>query len=50
MGELTPVTMIDGRAIGERGSKGAVTERLQKAYKEAIKTRLDWSTEIPQFC
>ena len=51
MGELTPVTVIDGRIIGEKGKvKGAITERLQKAYKEAIKTRLDWSTEIPPFC
>ena len=52
MGELTPVTMIDGRKIGSKGlmARGVVTERLQKTYKEAIKTRLDWSTEIPPFC
>ena len=29
--------------------RGAVTELLQKTYKEAAKTRLDWSTEIPPF-
>lgn len=51
MGELTPVTVIDGRVIGEMGRvKGVVTEKLQKAYKEAIKTRPEWSTEIPPFC
>jgi branched-subunit amino acid aminotransferase/4-amino-4-deoxychorismate lyase len=50
VGELTPVTVIDGRIIGEKGKvKGAVTERLQQAYKEAIVTRLDWSTELPPF-
>ena len=49
MGELTPVTMIDGRKIGKRGLRGIVTEQLQRAYKEAVATRLDWSTEIPPF-
>jgi branched-subunit amino acid aminotransferase/4-amino-4-deoxychorismate lyase len=51
MGELTPVTVIDGRVVGEKGKrKGAVTDRLQKAYKKAVEQRLDWSTEIPPFC
>jgi len=52
MGELTPVTMIDGRVVGWNNTmkRGVVTELLQKTYKEAVKTRLDWSTEIPQFC
>ncbi|KAL7500691.1 hypothetical protein ACHAWT_008546 [Skeletonema menzelii] len=49
MGELTPVTKIDGRVIGS-GKKGIVTEQLQQAYKRSIETRLDWSTEIPNFC
>lgn len=51
MGELTPVTVIDGRVIGSSGVKkrGIVTDVLQKAYKEAIKQRLEWSTEIPPF-
>eukprot|EP00986_Skeletonema_menzelii_P005899 scaffold2205_cov141-Skeletonema_menzelii.AAC.14 len=49
MGELTPVTKIDGRVIGS-GKKGNVTEQLQQAYKRSIETRLDWSTEIPNFC
>eukprot|EP00581_Thalassiosira_minuscula_P014340 CAMPEP_0183729772 /NCGR_PEP_ID=MMETSP0737-20130205/31159_1 /TAXON_ID=385413 /ORGANISM="Thalassiosira miniscula, Strain CCMP1093" /LENGTH=681 /DNA_ID=CAMNT_0025962053 /DNA_START=97 /DNA_END=2142 /DNA_ORIENTATION=- len=52
MGELTPVTRIDGRVIGWKNEmkRGVVTELLQKTYKEAVKTRLDWSTEIPSFC
>ena len=51
MGELTPVTVIDGRVIGEKGKmKGAITTILQATYKEAVRTRLDWSTEIPPFC
>ena len=51
VGELTPVTEIDGRTIGDRGKvKGAVTDQLQKTYREAVKTRLNWSTEIPNFC
>ena len=52
MGELTPVTKIDGRTIGWENTtkRGAVTELLQNAYKEAVKTRLGWSTEIPPFC
>ena len=51
MGELTPVTKIDGRKIGwnDTMTRGVVTEVLQKAYKEAVATRLDWSTEIPPF-
>ena len=49
MGELTPVTKIDGRVIGS-GKKGRFTEQLQQAYKRSIETRLDWSTEIPDFC
>lgn len=49
MGELTPVTKIDGRVIGS-GNKGVVTYQLQQAYKQSIETRLDWSTEIPPFC
>ena len=51
MGELTPVTQIDGRVIGQNDipKKGVVTELLQKTYKEAVKTRLNWSTEIPPF-
>lgn len=46
MGELTPVTMIDGRVIGT-GKLGKTTARLQDAYKESVRTRLDWSTKIP---
>ncbi|KAL7543719.1 hypothetical protein ACHAWF_007840 [Thalassiosira exigua] len=51
MGELTPVTTIDGRAIGwnDSAERGAVTKLLQETYKKAIETRLDWSTEIPPF-
>lgn len=48
MGEITPVTKIDGRVIG-KGKRGVVTEQLQQAYKRSIETRLDWSTEIPPF-
>ncbi len=48
MGELTPVTMIDGRKIGKM-KRGPVTSLLQKTYKKAVETRLDWSTEIPPF-
>ncbi|KAJ6829914.1 branched-chain-amino-acid aminotransferase-like protein 2 isoform X2 [Iris pallida] len=32
MGELTPVTMIDGRIVGD-GKVGPVTRRIQNAYK-----------------
>jgi branched-subunit amino acid aminotransferase/4-amino-4-deoxychorismate lyase len=51
MGELTPVTTIDGRPIGWRTTmkRGAVTELLQRAYKDAVAKRGDWSTVIPQF-
>ena len=49
MGELTPVIDIDGRQIGDKANRGVVTEQLQKAYKEAVATRLHWSTEIPPF-
>jgi branched-subunit amino acid aminotransferase/4-amino-4-deoxychorismate lyase len=51
MGELTPVTKIDGRSIGWSTSmrRGRVTELLQEAYKDAVATRDDWSTEIPLF-
>lgn len=49
MGELTPVTKIDGRVIGRENARGAITELLQRKYKEAVATRDDWSTEIPPF-
>lgn len=51
MGEVTPVTTIDGRPIGWRTTmkRGAVTELLQRAYKDAVAKRGDWSTVIPQF-
>lgn len=48
MGELSPVVVIDGRRIGNM-RRGDVTARLQIAYKEAVATRLEWSTEIPPF-
>jgi len=47
MGELTPVTNIDGRVIGT-GVRGAMTKRLQDAYK-ALPAKPEWSTEIPPF-
>lgn len=47
MGELTPVTNIDGRVIGT-GSRGEITKRLQDAYK-ALPAKPGWSTEIPPF-
>mmetsp|Transcript_23207 Transcript_23207/g.64335 ORF Transcript_23207/g.64335 Transcript_23207/m.64335 type:complete len:608 (-) Transcript_23207:44-1867(-) len=47
MGELTPVTKIDGRVIG-RGVRGAITKQLQDAYK-ALPAKPEWSTEIPPF-
>lgn len=47
MGELTPVTMIDGRVIGD-GSRGDITSRLQDAYK-TLPERPGWATEIPPF-
>ena len=47
MGELTPVTMIDGRVIGD-GSKGLFTMRLQEVYS-TLPEREGWATEIPLF-
>eukprot|EP00536_Pseudo-nitzschia_multiseries_P007079 jgi/Psemu1/65868/estExt_Genemark1.C_1600026 len=47
MGELTPVTKIDGRVIGS-GVRGVITKRLQDAYK-ALPAKPEWSTEIPPF-
>ena len=47
MGELTPVTMIDGRVIGT-GVRGAVTSRLQEVYS-TLPERPGWSTVIPPF-
>lgn len=47
MGELTPVTRIDGRVIGE-GIRGPITQRLQEAYK-TLPERPGWATEIPPF-
>ena len=47
MGELTPVTMIDGRQIGD-GSKGSVTKMLQEVYSK-LPERQGWATEIPPF-
>lgn len=47
MGELTPVTMIDGRVIGS-GVRGPITQRLQEVYK-TLPERPGWATEIPPF-
>jgi branched-subunit amino acid aminotransferase/4-amino-4-deoxychorismate lyase len=47
MGELTPVTCIDGRIIGT-GHRGPVTQRLQEAYK-TLPERDGWATAIPPF-
>lgn len=47
MGELTPVTMIDGRVIGD-GARGEVTSRLQEAYSH-LPELPGWTTEIPPF-
>jgi len=47
MGELTPVTMIDGRVIGS-GERGPVTKLLQEAYK-TLPERPGWATAIPEF-
>lgn len=47
MGELTPVTEIDGRIIGT-GKRGPITERLQTVYK-TLPERPGWATEIPPF-
>lgn len=47
MGELTPVTRIDGRVIG-KGIRGEITKRLQAAYK-TLPERPGWATPIPEF-
>lgn len=47
MGEITPVTMIDGRVIGT-GVRGEITKKLQDAFKN-LPDRPGWSTEIPPF-
>lgn len=47
MGELTPVTMIDGRVIGN-GQRGPVTEQLQAVYK-TLPEREGMATELPMF-
>lgn len=47
MGELTPVTMIDGRTIGD-GMRGKITSKLQYAYSR-LPDREGYSTELPTF-
>ena len=47
MGELTPVTMIDGRVIGT-GTVGIITHSLQKIYK-TLPDREGWYTPLPDF-
>jgi branched-subunit amino acid aminotransferase/4-amino-4-deoxychorismate lyase len=47
MGELTPVTRIDGRVIG-KGIRGEITKRLQDVYK-TLPERDGWATPIPEF-
>ena len=47
MGELTPVTMIDGRVIGS-GVLGPVTKHLQDVYKY-LPERPGWATALPEF-
>lgn len=47
MGELTPVTNIDGRVIGN-GVRGEITAQLQEAYR-TLPERQGWATPIPIF-
>lgn len=47
MGELTPVTNIDGRTIGN-GKLGEITKRLQEAYK-MLPEADGWATPIPEY-
>jgi len=47
MGELTPVTHIDQRQIGD-GKLGEITARLQDVFKQCP-DRDGWSTAIPEF-
>jgi len=47
MGELTPVTMIDGRVIGS-GIRGPITTKLQEGYKRLTQSD-EWGTPIPEF-
>jgi branched-subunit amino acid aminotransferase/4-amino-4-deoxychorismate lyase len=47
MGELTPVTEIDGRVIGS-GQRGEITARLQHVYA-TLPDLPGWSTPIPPF-
>ena len=47
MGELTPVTSIDGRTIGT-GQVGPVTKQLQNVYK-SLPDRDGWYTLLPEF-
>ena len=39
MGELTPVTLIDGRVIGETGLPGPITKLIQIAYTKLTETQ-----------
>jgi protein-lysine N-methyltransferase EEF2KMT len=48
MGELTPVTMIDGRMIGQ-GQRGPITKQLQDIYQTLPERGEPWSTIIPDF-
>jgi branched-chain amino acid aminotransferase group I len=47
MGELTPVTCIDGRVIGS-GLRGPLTQQLQEAY-QSLPERPGWATPLPPF-
>ena len=47
MGELTPVTKIDGRVIGN-GERGVITARLQETY-QLLPERDGWATPLPDF-
>lgn len=49
MGELTPVTCIDGRVIGPTGQRGPITQRLQDIYRTVPERGLEWATPIPEF-
>lgn len=48
MGELTPVTLIDGRVIGT-GTRGPITQQLQEVYKTLPERGDQWATPIPEF-
>ncbi len=40
--EITPISSLDRRIVGETGAPGPITRRVQQIYADAVRGRVEW--------